>query len=88
MLLHVVPRRHALPWTATHYPILLRTGTQACSSDILALCANVSLGGGRVLACLVNHEERLASAACKPEVFRVAKVLQLRRNRDAAVMQP
>ena len=47
---------------------------QACSPDILALCANVSLGGGRVLACLVNHEAKLATAACKPEVFRVAKV--------------
>ena len=42
----------------------LRKLRKACEADVKRLCANVRLGGGRILRCLREHESDL-SADCK-----------------------
>lgn len=45
---------------------------QACKGDYQRLCANVSPGGGRIIACLQNHSDKL-SAACKDALAKSGK---------------
>jgi CelD/BcsL family acetyltransferase involved in cellulose biosynthesis len=40
----------------------------ACMADYMALCASVSPGGGRVVACMKEHREQV-STACKVAVL-------------------
>jgi hypothetical protein len=37
---------------------------KACHDDYAALCQHVMPGGGRIIACLNQHEDKL-SASCK-----------------------
>jgi hypothetical protein len=39
--------------------------TQACQSDIQKYCSDVSTGGGKVMACLKSHEDKLSSGCSK-----------------------
>ena len=41
-----------------------REAMQVCRADYEALCAGVPPGGGRILACLQQHVDKL-SAGCK-----------------------
>ncbi len=45
---------------------------QACRSDASQLCSGVQPGGGRVLACLKQHEAEL-SAGCKAALPRLSQ---------------
>jgi hypothetical protein len=40
---------------------------KACGSDVKSFCADVKPGGGKIVRCLQQHEEKL-SPACKDEV--------------------
>jgi len=40
---------------------------KACGSDVKSYCADVKPGGGKIVRCLQQHEEKL-SPACKDEV--------------------
>ena len=42
---------------------------EACAADVQKLCANVPQGGGRVLACLKQHQDQV-SATCKQAVLK------------------
>ena len=42
-----------------------RQAAQACAPDIRAHCANVQRGGGRILACLQQHSEKLSPACAQ-----------------------
>src|SRR5271170_5210955 len=44
----------------------------ACAADIQKLCPNVPAGGGRILACLVQHKTEV-SAGCKQAVLGAMK---------------
>ena len=57
---------------------------RACRSDIIEKCGNVTLGGGKVLNCLVSKEEELASAECRREVHRVGEAV----TSDVRLNQP
>ena len=39
----------------------------ACAQDVQKLCANVPSGGGRILACLKQHQDQV-SDGCKQSV--------------------
>jgi hypothetical protein len=45
---------------------------QACKADYQRLCANVSPGGGRIIACLQGQAEKL-SAPCKDALAKSGK---------------
>ena len=45
---------------------------QACKGDYQRLCSNVSPGGGRIMACLQGHPEKL-SAPCKDALAHAGK---------------
>ena len=55
----------------------------ACRADILAHCSNVTVGGGRVLGCLVEHQAQIGGSRCGQEVHRVALAVtsDIRLNR-------
>ena len=42
---------------------------EACAADLQKLCPNVPEGGGRILACLKQHQDQV-SAACKQAVLK------------------
>lgn len=44
----------------------------ACDSDIQALCPSVQPGGGRILACLKEHQDKV-SAVCKQAVMKATQ---------------
>src|SRR5882724_5663429 len=44
----------------------------ACAQDVQKLCANVPAGGGRIIACLKQHQDQV-SDSCKQAV---AKAMQ------------
>ncbi len=48
---------------------------KACGSDMRQHCSRVSPGGGRVLACLQQHESGL-SATCQSELPKLAQCRQ------------
>jgi Cysteine rich repeat len=48
------------------------TAQQACKADYQRLCAGVSPGGGRIVACLQSHPEQL-SPACKDALAKAGK---------------
>lgn len=39
----------------------VRAAMQACRADASSLCSGVERGGGRILACLKQHESELSS---------------------------
>jgi len=39
-------------------------GAGGCGPEIKEFCADVEMGGGRIVTCLVNHRDKL-SATCK-----------------------
>ena len=45
---------------------------QACKADYQRLCADVAPGGGRILACLQSHPDKL-SAPCKDVLAKSGK---------------
>lgn len=46
---------------------------QACAADVQKICPNVPQGGGRVLACLKQHQDQV-SAACKQSVLQALQI--------------
>lgn len=44
----------------------------ACETDIQALCAGVQPGGGRILACLKEHKDKV-SDGCKKAVLKATQ---------------
>lgn len=46
-----------------------------CAKDVAALCGGVEPGGGRVLACLKEHQESVSSA-CKDYLIDIRDKLQ------------
>ena len=44
----------------------------ACDTDIQALCAGVQPGGGRILACLKQHQDQV-SDVCKQAVVKATR---------------
>jgi hypothetical protein len=53
---------------------------EACAQDINNLCANVAPGGGRIVKCLRDHEDKL-SDACK--AARAEARSHIQRKNDA-----
>ncbi len=48
----------------------------ACRQDILSSpCGSLKLGGGKVLACLLEREEQLGSPTCKAEVAKMGRLI-------------
>jgi len=45
-------------------PAQEREAMQACHADYQTLCAGVQPGGGRIIACLMQHAEKV-SPGCK-----------------------
>lgn len=50
-------------------PQALDEARVACDSDIQTLCAGVQPGGGRILACLKEHKDKV-SDVCKKAVIK------------------
>ena len=48
-----------------------RGANKACAQDYQQLCKSVQPGGGRVIACLKQHEAEL-SAPCKTQISALA----------------
>lgn len=69
------PRLLALVLWAAMAPAAWAQGAgaaQACHTDATQLCPGVQPGGGRVLACLKQHEAELSSG-CKAALPRIAQ---------------
>jgi hypothetical protein len=53
-------------------PDAINAAQAACNSDVQALCASVQPGGGRILACLKEHQDKV-SDSCKQAVMKAAQ---------------
>jgi hypothetical protein len=53
-------------------PDALSEARAACATDIQALCAGVQPGGGRILACLKEHQDKV-SDGCKQAVVKATQ---------------
>jgi Cysteine rich repeat len=53
-------------------PDALSEARAACDSDIQALCAGVQPGGGRILACLKEHKDKV-SDPCKVAIVKATQ---------------
>jgi hypothetical protein len=67
-------RRLALAWFVLGLASLpgLARGVTPCAADVEKFCANVPIGGGRIQACLREHEKEL-SPECAARHENVAK---------------
>jgi hypothetical protein len=63
---------------ATPFAIAADASSQACRADAQKVCAGTKPGGGRLLACLQQHEAELSSGckAALPTLQQCAKELQ------------
>jgi hypothetical protein len=52
---------------ATPSPEAINEARAACANDIQSLCSGVQPGGGRILACLKEHQDKV-SDGCKKAV--------------------
>jgi hypothetical protein len=52
---------------ATPSPEAINEARAACATDIQTLCSGVQPGGGRILACLKEHKDKV-SDGCKKAV--------------------
>lgn len=57
-------------------PAAAQSVFEACDAEIAARCADVQPGGGRLVACLYAHEDKL-SESCDAAVADVADLLDL-----------
>jgi Cysteine rich repeat len=53
-------------------PEAINEARAACESDIQALCAGVQPGGGRILACLKEHKDKV-SDPCKVAIVKATQ---------------
>jgi hypothetical protein len=53
-------------------PDAINEAQAACNSDIQALCASVQPGGGRILACLKEHKDKV-SDSCKVAIVKATQ---------------
>jgi D-serine deaminase-like pyridoxal phosphate-dependent protein len=53
-------------------PDAINEAQAACNSDIQALCAGVQPGGGRILACLKEHKDKV-SDPCKVAIVKATQ---------------
>jgi len=61
-------RRRKRQHLHTHIVHSLYLQVRVCTTDILSLCPNETLGKGAVIACLLKSEASLSSESCKHEV--------------------
>jgi Cysteine rich repeat len=57
---------------ATPSPDAINEARAACNTDIQTLCAGVQPGGGRILACLKEHKDKV-SDGCKKAVVKATQ---------------
>jgi hypothetical protein len=65
-------------------PQALNEARAACETDVQNLCAGVPSGGGRIIACLKQHQNEV-SGGCKSAI---AKALQDTTGADSTVASP
>jgi hypothetical protein len=56
----------------TPSPEAVNEARTACATDIQTLCAGVQPGGGRILACLKEHKDKV-SDGCKKAVMKATQ---------------
>jgi len=52
----------------------VRAAAAACTKDISTFCASVTPGGGRIVRCLVAHQDEL-SPACRAGILKAKTAL-------------
>jgi Cysteine rich repeat len=57
---------------ATPSPDAINEARAACDTDIQTLCSGVQPGGGRILACLKEHKDKV-SDGCKKAVMKATQ---------------